>query len=291
MSEINISGLDRADLLAALFNASKPLGLGFLDSGSQNPMTKADAQIEISESTGLYFDYVRGRVIKCDLSGDTLRAGSYNRNNGPGAAEAVVDSVRQGITMASRVSQPTNRVEELAAAGRAEEAVRAADALIVFSLAAEGSSAAEDTSAAPAPAPAPAQSLMSGRTVMVALRHESTMVPRAIVLTVALNLEGLWDEGMGGMLACSDLVELCKNPGHIDKMRSVERETLESLSLLGMDGSIDEAIKAIVLSSFDGDGLDMTYVGPQRATVQPVLNFGSGSQAGAASESQAGPST
>ena len=158
MSGIDISGLDKADLLAALFNASKPLGLGFLDPGSQKPMTKADAQIEISEKPGLYFDYVRGRVVKCDISGDTLRTGSYNRDNGAGAAEAVVGSVRQGMTVASRVSQPTNRVEELAAAGRAEEAVRAAGvslSVFSFSLAAEGSSAAEDTSAAPAPAPAP----------------------------------------------------------------------------------------------------------------------------------------
>ena len=123
-------------------------------------MTKEQAQEEIDkiiiyQPHTLFFDYVRGRVIKCDLSGDTLRPGSYNRDNGAGAAEAVVDSVRQGITMASRVSQPTNRVEELAAAGRADEAVSAAYlglCVFNFSFASEGSSAEEDASAAPASA-------------------------------------------------------------------------------------------------------------------------------------------
>ena len=172
MSEVDISGLDKADLLAALFNAAKSQGLGFSVPGTQEPMTKEQAQYEINnikkyQHDTLRFDYVRGRVIKCDLFGDKLRTGGYNRDNGEGAAETVVDSVRQGITMASRVSQPTNLVEELAAAGRADESFRAAN-LSVFRLdfsanagipvaaPAPASSAEEDIPFAATPAPAPA---------------------------------------------------------------------------------------------------------------------------------------
>ncbi len=62
---INIEGLDKAELLAALYNNSQPLGLGFLK-GLSNSMTLKDANVFIKEK-GLSFDYLNGRVMKINL--------------------------------------------------------------------------------------------------------------------------------------------------------------------------------------------------------------------------------
>jgi hypothetical protein len=85
---INIKGLNKADVLLALFNASK---------SRSNQMT-ADLMelidpIDIDRSSGLiednpslYFDYVNGRSLKVDLSGDGLDTWLYDRDNGEGCA-------------------------------------------------------------------------------------------------------------------------------------------------------------------------------------------------------------
>lgn len=83
---IDISGLDKAEVLAALFNASKQQGLGFLDSSGTSPMTVEDARLYTSREGSQYYDYLRGRVMKVDLSKDELQAELYDRDNGQGAA-------------------------------------------------------------------------------------------------------------------------------------------------------------------------------------------------------------
>ena len=52
-----------------------------------------------------YFDYVDGRVMKVDLSGDELHTGLYNRDNGIGAAEAVIDTLRGSGNVSSTEAQ------------------------------------------------------------------------------------------------------------------------------------------------------------------------------------------
>jgi hypothetical protein len=42
------------------------------------------------------FDYLRGRVIKCEISGDELDVRLYDRDNGPRAAEAAINSINEG---------------------------------------------------------------------------------------------------------------------------------------------------------------------------------------------------
>jgi len=92
---IDISGLKKADVLAALFNNSKQQGLGFLNSSGQTNIDSEEAQQIIDES-GLDFDYLRGRVMKINLEGDKLQIRLYDRDNGEGAAAialaALVDS-------------------------------------------------------------------------------------------------------------------------------------------------------------------------------------------------------
>ena len=43
---------------------------------------------------GAYFDYVQGRVMKVDLSGDSFNPWLYDRDNGEGAAKRIVDTLR-----------------------------------------------------------------------------------------------------------------------------------------------------------------------------------------------------
>ncbi len=82
---MNIANLNKAEVLAALYNRAQPQGLGFLHYTLRN-MTVEQAQ-EILDGGTTYFDYLKGRVMKVDLSGDDLHTILYNRNNGPEAAE------------------------------------------------------------------------------------------------------------------------------------------------------------------------------------------------------------
>lgn len=85
MSNIDISKLNKAEVLAALYNASKQQGLGFLNPLGAQLMTKEQAAEEHPESN--YFDYLHGRVMNVDLTGNTLNPDLYDRDNGPGAAQ------------------------------------------------------------------------------------------------------------------------------------------------------------------------------------------------------------
>lgn len=80
---INLNGANKAAVLAALYNASQPMGMGWLNATAA-PMTQDEAEKLLKEQT--YFDYLRGRVMKVDLSGDSLEERLYDRDNGHGAA-------------------------------------------------------------------------------------------------------------------------------------------------------------------------------------------------------------
>jgi hypothetical protein len=92
---INIQGLDKAEVLAALYNNSKPLGMGMIHYDSSG-MTKEEAVTILSRYK--YFDYLKGRVMKIDFSSDIeFNERLYDRDNGQGAAKAVIDSLRDKI--------------------------------------------------------------------------------------------------------------------------------------------------------------------------------------------------
>lgn len=99
MPEISIAGINKAELLAALFNNSKPMGLGFLHA-SGKPMTTEEADAILKRGVTC-FDHLQGRVMKVDIGGDEMYGDLYNRDNGQGAAEAVVSSLRLGNDPAS----------------------------------------------------------------------------------------------------------------------------------------------------------------------------------------------
>lgn len=87
---MDISHLNKADVLAALYNASKVQGLGFLQAVSGD-MKKEQAENLLEQTT--YFDYLQGRVMKVDLSGNDLNPWLYDRDNGEGAAQRALDLI------------------------------------------------------------------------------------------------------------------------------------------------------------------------------------------------------
>ncbi len=91
--DIDISGIDKAAVLAALYNGSRPQGLGFLQF-SDTPMTTEQAQAILEEGV-IYFDYLKGRVMKVNLEGDSFNPWAYDRDNGEGAAFTVIRALRE----------------------------------------------------------------------------------------------------------------------------------------------------------------------------------------------------
>jgi len=146
MSRISIEGLDKAAVLAALYNRAKPWRKGFLRYDPTS-MTVEEAQQIISgrgddlaadlgvrfvrtrglidrlrgfinrlrgkETTDTYqylrYDYLNGRVMKVDLEGDELETSQYNTYNGEGAAETVIEQLRQTGEVDSAKSRALHR--------------------------------------------------------------------------------------------------------------------------------------------------------------------------------------
>lgn len=88
---MDISKLNKAKVLAALYNRAQPQGMGFLHHISED-MTVTQAQ-EILDGGQTYFAHHNGRVMKVDLSGDNLKTALYNRDNGPEAAETALSAL------------------------------------------------------------------------------------------------------------------------------------------------------------------------------------------------------
>lgn len=86
---MNVStiGLTRGEVLAALYNASKPQGMGMRHFGPA-PMTAEQAE-EILKGR-CNFDYLNGRVMKVSIKGDDFDPRLYNRDNGDGAAQRAI---------------------------------------------------------------------------------------------------------------------------------------------------------------------------------------------------------
>lgn len=101
---ISIKGLDKAEVLAALYNAASPQRLGFLQFDPK-PMTREEAREIIDSQTYCYkdykgehrflaFDYLKGRLMKVNLEYDTLNPIGYDRGNGKGVAKRVIEELR-----------------------------------------------------------------------------------------------------------------------------------------------------------------------------------------------------
>lgn len=81
---LDIKGLDKAKVLKALYDSSHVQGMGFLQAVPEGTVTVDHCRKLLKQST--YFDYLYGRVLKVDLSGDTFDERLYERDNSPGSA-------------------------------------------------------------------------------------------------------------------------------------------------------------------------------------------------------------
>ncbi len=88
---IDISKISKAKVLAALYNSATVLGMGILQYEA-GKMSEEEASELLEEHT--YFDYVKGRVMKVDLSRDSLDPWLYDRDNGQGAAEVAIAGIQ-----------------------------------------------------------------------------------------------------------------------------------------------------------------------------------------------------
>lgn len=81
---IDISAMNKAEVLAKLYNSSRAQGISFLQA-REGVMSIEEAQ-KLLDSGETYFDYLHGKVMKVDLSGDQIDPWLYDRDNGKGAA-------------------------------------------------------------------------------------------------------------------------------------------------------------------------------------------------------------
>lgn len=84
--KIDIAGVNKGAILAALYNAAKPQGLGHLDSAGSPPQLMNLSAQSILDNEGMEVEYLYGRPIKVDLSEDELDVRLYDRDHGQGAA-------------------------------------------------------------------------------------------------------------------------------------------------------------------------------------------------------------
>lgn len=89
---IDTTGIPRYLVLKALYDNARPQGLGFLHY-TPEPMTETEAEQLLTLDT--YFDYVHGRVLKVSLKHPYFDEQLYDRDNGAGAAQKVIDALRR----------------------------------------------------------------------------------------------------------------------------------------------------------------------------------------------------
>lgn len=106
---IDITGLSKAQVLAALFNAIAPSGMGFLQAmHGPEVMDVEHAQQLIEER--LDFDYLYGRCLKVELADDSFDPWGFDRDNGRGAAQKIIDRLRETGEVNPDESQITHDV-------------------------------------------------------------------------------------------------------------------------------------------------------------------------------------
>ena len=90
---VSITGLSKALVFAALYNRARPQGMGFMHY-DPTPMDEEMAQ-KILDTGRTTFDYVAGRVMKVNISGDAFDPWAFDRDNGEGAAQEAITTLRE----------------------------------------------------------------------------------------------------------------------------------------------------------------------------------------------------
>lgn len=90
-TQLDIAGIDKMKLLRGLWQGSEP-ALFFHVVGATPP--KFDEQA-CREALPHFIDYFQGRAIKTNISGDTVDTSNYDRYNGNGKFEEVVNKIKK----------------------------------------------------------------------------------------------------------------------------------------------------------------------------------------------------
>lgn len=89
---VDIAGLDKVEILRALYAKAMPLGLGKRHY-VPGDLAYKEAE-EILKAQRGYIDYVKGRAMHIHLSEDTMETRLFNSDNGECAAEKVIIQLR-----------------------------------------------------------------------------------------------------------------------------------------------------------------------------------------------------
>jgi hypothetical protein len=93
MALIDITGVERAELLATLYNGAQPFGFG-KNQFDPRDMTVAEAQT-LLDNGQTEFDYLKGRLMKVKFTGDALLDDwGYDKTYGIDVVQRVVDNLR-----------------------------------------------------------------------------------------------------------------------------------------------------------------------------------------------------
>jgi hypothetical protein len=90
---VDISDLDKFDVLKALWENSKTASFFAMMPQMAPKFSDGEAR-ELLARDRAYVDYLCGRVIKTDFSKNTLDPWGYDRDNGQGSMQNVVNGVR-----------------------------------------------------------------------------------------------------------------------------------------------------------------------------------------------------
>lgn len=97
METVNISGLNKIDLLKALWENSKPAA--YFEHMVKTPpeFNVKEAAQALDQNLNSHFevDYLSGRLIKCDFRNDEVSPKSYDKQFGSGSFKRVVDKLRK----------------------------------------------------------------------------------------------------------------------------------------------------------------------------------------------------
>lgn len=90
---VKTTGVPKSKVLAALFNNARTQGMGILHFNPNHIMDEHEAEEILKKSKD--FDYLEGRVLKVNLSNDDgFEEWLYDRDNGNGAAQRAIDSIK-----------------------------------------------------------------------------------------------------------------------------------------------------------------------------------------------------
>ncbi|MFB0629407.1 hypothetical protein [Streptomyces sp. AB3(2024)] len=115
MATIDITGLEPAAVVAALYNHARPVGLGVGVDGSDGQLNAAEVRRLLDEVPtisvrqappsdlpyadifgNLFINYLQGRPLYVSITGSMLDTDRYDRDHGASAAERIVDNLKWG---------------------------------------------------------------------------------------------------------------------------------------------------------------------------------------------------